>query len=207
MKKRIVWVAAVAAIAAGVSWTNADEPAKPEPVMPADMDPGAMMQAWLDAMTPNEHHLILEKMAGQFTYKMWWRMDPSMPPTESEGRYEGRMILGGRYLATQVQGNMMGEAFEGMGCLAYDNVLGKYVAAWIDNMGTGIMRSEGTANEDGNVITFEGEMKDPMTGHMRAYKFVYTIRSEDEFVMQWFSPPMQGGEMFEAMNLTYTRAK
>ena len=62
------------------------------------MDPG--MQAMMTAMTPGEHHEHLKKLAGKhdYTMKMW--MDPSAPPTESTGKRNAEMILGGRGVAS-----------------------------------------------------------------------------------------------------------
>jgi roadblock/LC7 domain-containing protein len=166
-----------------------------------------MMKAWMDAATPGEHHKALESMAGNFTYTMKMRMDPNQDWMTSEGKYEGEMIMGGRYLATRNTGEFMGQEFLGMGCLGYDNVLGKHVAAWIDNMGTGIMRSEGTCDDTGKVITFEGEMIDAMTKKPIQYKYVYEIKSDDEFTMRWWGPSMTDGKMFESMVIESKRVK
>ena len=177
---------------------------------PADatggMDP-AMMQAWMEASTPGAHQKALEPMVGNFTYTLKFKMDPSQDWTTSEGTYEGNMAMDGRYLLTDVKGDMMGSQFHGMGCLAYDNVLKKYVSAWIDNMGTGIMRTEGAGDAANKVITFEGKMMDPMTRKETAYKYVYEIKSNDAFTMRWWQPGMADGKMFESMVIEYTREK
>ena len=121
---------------------------------------------------------------------------------------EGPVWFGdGRYLLCEVQGDMAGMPFQGMGCLGYDNTLKKYVAAWIDNMGTGIMRSEGTSSDGGKTITFAGDMLCPIEHTATPYKYTYEIKNNDEFVMRWWSPAMSDGKMFESMVITYTRAK
>jgi hypothetical protein len=103
-----------------------------------------------------------------------------------------------------VKGPMMGMTFQGMGCLGYDNMLQKFVAGWIDNMGTGIMRSEGTGSDGDKTITFTGQMMEPMTKKMTDYKYVYEIKSNDEFTMRWWAPSMKDGKMFESMTITYS---
>jgi hypothetical protein len=117
------------------------------------------------------------------------------------------MALDGRFLMSHVRGPMMGMQFTGMGCLGYDNTLKKYVAAWVDNMGTGIMRSEGTSPDGGKTITFGGEMMCPVDHTMKQYKYQYEVKNNDEFVMRWWSPSPGDGKMFESMVITYTRAK
>jgi hypothetical protein len=170
-----------------------------------DMD--AMMKTMQDASAVGPHHKGLEAMAGKFKYVNKFRMDPNQDWQTSEGDYSGQMGLGGRYLLQSVNGPMMGMQFEGMGCLGYDNVLQKHVAAWIDSMGTGIMRSEGTCDGACKNITFEGEMMDPMTKKMAKYKYSFEVKSNDEFVMHWWSPSMSDGKMFEMMTIDYTRVK
>lgn len=169
------------------------------------MDP-AMMEAWGKYMTPGPHHKGLEPMAGKFKYVNKWRMGPDQEWVVSEGEYEGEMILGGRYLAFNVTGPMMGETFTGMGVLGYDNSLNKHVSGWVDNMGTGLMRMEGVCDGACKTITFEGECNDPLTSKMKRYKEVLSVQDNDSFTMKWWEPAPDG-TMFESMNITYTRVK
>ncbi len=179
-----------------------DKPAAGSPMMDE-----SMMKAWMEASAAGPQHKQLERMAGKFKYVNKWRMDPSSEWTVTEGDYDGEMCMGGRFLHTSVKGPMMGMTFEGMGALGYDNVLKKHVAAWIDNMGTGIMRSEGTSDAGGNTITFEGEMMCPMEHTNKPYKYQYEVKSNDEFTMRWWGPSMTDKKMFESMVITYTRVK
>ena len=39
---------------------------------------------------------------------------------------------------------MMGMPFQGMSTMAYDNGKKTFMSTWIDNMGTGILETEGT---------------------------------------------------------------
>jgi hypothetical protein len=210
MKKRsLFWASAVAVAVCSVGgWVMSDEPKKAPEGQPAGgMDP-AMMEAWAKYMTPGDHHKALSAMEGKFKYNMTFKMDPTQPSQTAEGEYEGKSVFGGRFLMTMVKGPMMGDNFEGMGYLGYDNQLQKHVSVWMDNMGTGIMRSEGTCSDDCKTMTFEGEMPDIMQGgKMCKYKFVYNIKSPDEFSMRWWSPAPATGEMFESMTINYTRAK
>jgi len=167
----------------------------------------AAMKAMMEAGAPGPHHKALEPMAGNFKYVNKFRMDPSQDWVTTEGEYNGEMAMDGRFLMVNVKGPMMGMTFQGMGCLGYDNMLQKFVAGWIDNMGTGIMRSEGTGSDGDKTITFTGQMMEPMTKKMTDYKYVYEIKSNDEFTMRWWTPSMKDGKMFESMTITYTRVK
>ena len=173
---------------------------------PGGMD-DAMMKSMMAAAAVGPQHKALEPMAGVFKAVNKFKMNPTDEWQISEGTYEGEMCMDGRYLLMNIQANMMGMPFQGMGCLGYDNTIKKYVAAWIDNMGTGIMRSEGTSSDGGKTITFGGEMMCPIENAMKQYRYTYEVKSSDEFVMRWWSPSMTDGKMFESMVVTYTRQK
>jgi len=182
-----------------------DKPADGKPAAPAGAD-AAAMQSMMEAAAPGAHHKILDSMTGRFKYTNKFKMDPSQDWVTSDGMYEGNMCLGGRYLTYTVKGPMMGMDFEGMGCIGYDNLLQKYVSGWIDNMGTSLLRAEGTASADGKTITFEGEMLDPMTKKPAKYKNVYEIKSADEFTMRMVAPSPDG-KMFECMVIEFKKEK
>ena len=57
-------------------------------------DQNEMMQKWMDYMTPGVMHEMLAKSVGEWTYESKYWMDPSAPPTVSEGRAVNEMILG-----------------------------------------------------------------------------------------------------------------
>lgn len=209
LNRRLTGIFAVVAIAFVSGFALAQEkPAdkdKGAPPAAGGMDPAAM-QAMMEGMKPGPHHKELEAMAGKFKYVNKFKMDPSQDWTTAEGEYEGEMIMDGRYLTFTVKGPMMGSEFVGMGCLGYDNNLGKHVSAWIDNMGTGIMRSEGTCSADHKTITFEGKELDSMTKKVQPYKYTYELKSADEYAMHWWTPGPDG-KMFESMTIEYKRVK
>ena len=167
----------------------------------------SMMKSMMEAATPGAQHKALAPMAGKFKFVNKFKMDPSQDWQVTEGTYEGEMGLDGRYLLVEVQADMMGMPFQGMGVMGYDNTIKKYVAGWIDNMGTGVMRSEGTSSDGGKTIVFNGEMMCPIEHVMKAYKYQYEIKSNDEFVMRWWTPSMSDKKVFESMVITYTREK
>jgi len=174
-------------------------------VMGQDMSP-EKQQAMMKAMTPGEHHKHLARMAGEFEYtsKMW--MAPGTPPMESKGTSVAEMIMGGRYLQDVVAGDAMGMAFEGIGWTGYDNLTGEYTVAWIDNMGTGILRGGGKCSAGGTVFTLEGTMMAPGAPDPMPFKQVVTVVDDEHHKMEWYMPSEQG-EMFKTMELSYTRVK
>ncbi|PYI71990.1 MAG: hypothetical protein DMF02_04950, partial [Verrucomicrobia bacterium] len=114
-----------------------------------------MMKQMMEKSKLNDNHKLLSSLDGNwnFAIKMWMNPDPNAPPQESKGIATRKSIMGGRYVMMDVTGKMQmpGEdgkmkdmQFKGMGLEGYDNVKQKFVASWVDNMGTGIEFSEGT---------------------------------------------------------------
>jgi hypothetical protein len=192
----------VAALAIG-----ADEKAK-KTTMPAAgaMDEKAMMEAWAKYATPGESHKKLESFVGSWdtSVKSW--MQPGAPPMESKGTSENRMIMGGRFLEQRFTGTMMDMPFEGLGYTGYDNYKKKYVGSWMDNMGTGVVTSLGTADPSGKAMTFTGEMDDPMEGKTKPYKETITMVDNDHHVFEMWSPGPDG-KMAKMMEIHYMRKK
>jgi hypothetical protein len=173
--------------------------------MGQDMTP-EKQQAMMKALAPGEHHDHLARFAGKYEYtsKMW--MAPGAPPAESKGTSDAEMIMGGRYLQDVVDGDAMGMPFKGMGLTGYDNLAGEYTFAWIDNMGTGIMRGSGKCSADGTVLTLEGALLAPGAPDPLPFRQVVTLVDDDHHKMEWYMPSEQG-EMFKTMELNYTRVK
>jgi hypothetical protein len=169
-----------------------------------DMTP-EQQAAMMKAMQPGEHHKHLARFAGKFEYtsKMW--MQEGTPPMESRGSSVSSIIMGGRYLEDAVKGDFGGMPFEGRGLMGYDNVSGEYTFAWIDNMGTGIMRATGKCSENGKTITLDGTAVSPETGGEMPFREVIRVVDAKHHVMEFYGPSPDGGEMFKMMELTYTR--
>ena len=113
--------------------------------------------------------------------------------------------MDGRYCQELASGQMMGAPFNGMGITGYDNVLGKYVSTWIDNMGTGIMSSQGTADASGKVITFVGTTSDPVSGKPSKMRMVTTIADDDHHTLDMYGIPPGGKKEMKTMTIEYTR--
>ncbi len=129
---------------------------------------------------------------------------PGAEPSPFEGKAQAKMIMGGRYLVEKVEGPLMDMPFKGMGIFGYDNMTGSYSGAWVDNMGTGVLRYEAAPSDDGTINWF-GQQPDVMTG-----KYV-TVRSTDEMpdadhkVHRAYATGPDGKE-FLMMEIRYTRA-
>src|SRR6266852_9004741 len=73
------------------------------------MDPQAIMEVYKKLATPGEPHKLFASLAGSWETKTKEWMEPGKPPTESTGSAEMKMLLDGRFLYQEFNGNMMGQ--------------------------------------------------------------------------------------------------
>lgn len=172
----------------------------------APMDSVAMMKAWENYMTPGEVHKIFASDNGRWNVDMTMWMTPDTPPTKNTMTAESRMIMGGRYQEMKHSGNLMGEKFEGISTMAYDNASKKIVSTWIDNMGTGIMHMSGEFNPSSKTVELKGEVTDPMTSKVKTVRETYTFVDDNTRKMEMFDVTPQGKE-YKSMEIVMTRRK
>lgn len=127
-----------------------------------EMDQAAMMKAWEAYMTPGAVHKMMAKASGNWTNEITSYMEGQS--TVSKGSAVVKMILGGRYQQSEYKSTMMGQPFQGMSLLGYDNKTQEFTSVWVDNMGTGIMTLKGKWDEASRSVTFTGTMVDAMSG-------------------------------------------
>jgi len=169
------------------------------------MDPKAMEEMMMKLASPGPHHEQLKKLVGEWNLTVKWAMDPSQPMQETKSTSVVTSLMDGRYCQEVSSGEMMGKPFNGMGITGYDNVLNKYVSIWIDNMGTGIMTSEGTADASGKIVNWTGQSSDPMTGKLARLRMVTRFVDDDHHVFEMYARSPDGKQEFKTMEITYER--
>src|SRR5438105_7435104 len=116
----------------------------------------------------NQNHITLNelKVGWKYTVKLWRSGDTSKKPQESKGTAVRKSIMDGRFVEMDVTGKMQMPGpdgkpkemtFKGHGMEGYDNVKKKFIGTWMDNMGTGILMSEGDYDPATKSLTYTGE--------------------------------------------------
>ena len=167
------------------------------------MDQQAMMELWKQLGTPGEPHKLFATLVGSWTTTTREWMEPGKPPMESTGTAEMKMLLDGRFLYQEFNGQMMGQSFNGIGIDGYDNMRKKYVTAWMDSMGTGIFFMEGTASPDGRTITLRGSHPEPGGGKM-THRAIWKIINADNQTFDMYGSH-HGQKEMKMMEIVYTR--
>lgn len=196
MKK---WIMLVALLGAATAAVAADAPPAPT------AQQKEMMDKMVKAATPGPQHQMLAKMAGEWNATVKYQMDPSQPWQEEHSTSTVTSLMDGRYSQEVTSGSMMGQPFSGMGITGYDNVTGKFISTWIDNMGTGMLTSTGTADASGKVIQWVGSMSDPLTGKPTRERMVTTFVDDDHHTFEMYSVPPGAKKEMKTMVIEYSR--
>ena len=172
-----------------------------------------MMKQMMEMSKLNENHKVLTDLDGNWNYtiKFWMNPDPNAPPQQSKGTATRKSVMGGRFVVMDVSGKMQmpGEdgkmkdmQFKGMGVEGYDNVKKKFVASWIDNMGTGIQFSDGTYDPATKTLTYTSEME-PVPGMKMPVREVIKVADNNHMALEWYEN--HGGQEKKTMEINYTR--
>ena len=196
---------------ATASSSDAAQPAAPT----GQPNPQEMMKQMVEMSKLNENHKLLSSLDGNWTFttKMWMNPDPNAPPQESKGTATRKTVMGGRYVMMDVTGKMQmpGEGgkmkdlqFKGMALEGYDNVKKKFVASWVDNMGTGIEFSEGTYDPATKTLTYTSEIE-PVPGMKSQVREEIKIADNNHMTLDWYEN--RGGQEKKTMEINYTRGR
>jgi len=174
-----------------------------------------MMQQMMELSKLNDNHKLLAGLDGTWSYtvKMWMNPDPNAKPQESKGTAVRKSMMDGRFFVMDVTGKMdmpgpdgkkKEMTFKGMGIEGYDNVKKKFVGTWVDNMGTGIMMSEGSYDPATTTFTYTGEYE-AIPGMKQKIREVMKIADKDHMSFEWYED--RGGKEAKTMEINYTRKK
>lgn len=178
-------------------------------------DQAEMMKQMMELAKLNENHKLLADLAGTWSYtvKMWMNPDPNAKPEESKGTAVRKSMMDGRFFVTDVTGKMempgpdgkkKEMTFKGQGVDGYDNVKKKFVGTWVDNMGTGIMMSEGDYDPATKSFTYTGEYE-AIPGMKQQIRETVKITDKDHHLFEWYEN--RGGQDVKTMEIAYTRKK
>ncbi|HZV71144.1 MAG TPA: DUF1579 domain-containing protein [Saprospiraceae bacterium] len=165
----------------------------------------AAMNAWTDFMTPGDMHKWMAKAEGTWTGDVNTYMDPANP-TKSTVSATYKMLYNGLFQSGEMKGDMMGQAFEGQGILAYDNAKKQFVNTWIDNMGSGVIYMTGEFDTKTNTLHLKGTQTDPMTQKDSHIRQEIKFLNDDTQSTTMYGFGMDGKEML-MMDIVLRRVK
>lgn len=181
--------------------SSSPAPAQQSPVPTAS--PTAA-QAWAAYGAPGPEHAVLARRVGSWHVTVQsWRA-PGATPRESNGTARWQALLGGRFFEEQFEIVTPDGTYSAIGVAGFDTIRRRYVSTWIDNEGTAILHSTGTADPTGRVLTFASDSPDPVRGEVHQIRTVETEVDADTWTMEAYRTDSSGREYRSAV-FTYRR--
>jgi len=91
------------------------------------------------------------------------------------------------------------------GLSGYDNLTHKYTGMWIDNMGTGVMTSEGTYDPKTRTFHYTSRSPDVIHGKYVDARVIEKVIDNDHWTMEMYTPGPDGKE-YMSMVIEYSRS-
>jgi hypothetical protein len=203
--KWIVSGALAVALVVSVSVVRSEEKA----AAPSAADKEQMAKMMMEMGKPGPEHERLKAYVGDWDADVSFNCPLDNSVQKSKGVMHVKPILGDRYLQMNYEGEMAGPdgktmmPFKGMGVSGFDKGKKKYTNVWLDEMSTGMMITEGTA--DGNVLTLEGQSVDPMSGKPMKVKEVITETDSTHHKYELHMTGPGEEKMMKVLEIQYTK--
>ena len=147
-----------------------------------------------------EHHILLERYVGTWTWRMREWADPGADPIEFGGALDIHPAMGGRF----VEGTFTaGGEFEARWVIGYSNLAAQYESVFYYTGTTAIEMTTGAVDPEDGTLVMSGETLDPLTGAPRERRIVTTFDSPDEIREVGYA--LRGGREVKTYEMTYTR--
>jgi len=144
-------------------------------------------EQWQEMMAlakPGPEHKMLEKLVGTWeqTVKFW--MKPGAEPSGMKGKSVNRMILGGRFLQSDVTGGEGEMKMEGLNLMGYDRRHKHFTTVGFDTWGTYYVTAAGPYDEKSKSIVMYGEDEEPTAGITQKYDIIVRFVDDDTYVTE-----------------------
>ena len=166
-----------------------------------------MQQAMMAYAQPGAMHQMLAKYNGEWTGATTMWMAPGTQPIANTGTSTSTMIMNGLYEQSTHTSNFMGMPFTGVSTTGYDNARKVFVNTWIDNMGSGVMYSEGKYNEAKKCIEFNGTMTCPIKCKAVNFSQILTFIDDNHQKLEMWAPDQKTGKIYKSMEIMFSRKK
>lgn len=156
----------------------------------AQTDADKMMAMYMEMARPVAEHKKLESLAGDWkaTTKLW--VDPSAGPQVYTGTARNRLILGGRFLQSDVKQKDANTPVESLTIYGFDRRTNDYTLVGFDTLGTYYITAAGKPDATRNGIVMNGTYLQPPALVEQKYTFLWTQKGKDQhlFTLYFLGP-------------------
>ncbi|MBX7137517.1 MAG: DUF1579 domain-containing protein [Oligoflexia bacterium] len=164
-----------------------------------------MMEKMMKLSTPGQEHTALQPLVGSWNVEVKSWEQPGGKPQISKGQSTNKWVLGKRFVQEQFNGKFMGQPFQGVGMLGFDNVKREYVWTWYDSMSTGYMQSAGNFTPGAKTLEMEGKFSCPMTEEEMSTRLVTNFVDKNHHTFEMYMRNPEDGHEFKTMEIHYKR--
>lgn len=166
-----------------------------------------IMQKYIDAGTPGPNHKKLNVFVGKWITSSEEAQGEGKPPVISKGSAEIKWVNENRFLQFTTSGTQFGMPFVSVSLMGYNNLRKKISSVWSDNSSTSFFISEGTIDEQGDLITLFGKTDDPATGEFdKAWKVIWRL-SPNRLVQEYHDISNDKTKQTKMFEIVFERAK
>jgi hypothetical protein len=128
---------------------------------------------------PTKEHQWLQQFVGEWDTTAEGKMGPDQPAITCKGTAKSRM-LGGFWLLTESDNEMMGVKINALQTIGYDSTKKKYIGTWVDSMLNHLWEYEGSVDATGKKLTLEAEGPNMLSpGKTAKFRDEYEFKSPD----------------------------
>jgi hypothetical protein len=161
--------------------------------MAAVLTSGAFAQ---EMPRPGPEHAMLKALEGTWTTTM------KVGDQETKGKVKFKMVLGGLWLSSELEGELFAQKYEGRSLDTYDPTKKKYFSIWVDSMSAAPVLMEGSYDKEKKEMTMAGEGPG-MEGKATKYKSISRQVDADTRIMTMWV----GEGKDHSFTVTYKRKK
>ncbi len=140
-------------------------------------------------------HNFLTQWSGPWREEMKIWSTPNSQPMVTMMNREGRIISEGRFLTSNIIGQMGNHPYEAYSILGFDNTKMKFTKVWHDNMSTSILVLEGTYDKEKEIIEFEGTTIDPISRQPVKVRQIMRLTDPNNQLLEVYMEEKDGKEV------------
>jgi hypothetical protein len=149
--------------------------------------------------TPNENHQFLAQLVGE-----WDTTTSLMGLPDEDGSAFFSMILGNRFVNGDISGTFANVPYIGRVTIGYDNYKHKFVASFLNDLGTSMLWAEGMLDKSGNTLSLWGSMDEWMTDeHDIPAMYRFLVIHKNQFIFELHDLANEGETV--VIKTTYNR--
>ncbi len=126
---------------------------------------------------PGHFHRYLERFMGTWSYE-FQLFSGGVPSVPDKGTTEVSWLIPNRWIQSKDKGELMGQAYEGVMVMGYDNFKQSFVTTYVSNVDTTMQSTRGRLAPEGNSLVTYGVVDDVMTGKQdKMMKYIWRFES------------------------------